>query len=95
LLHLDPGQRIEGAQRFVQQQDARRMDQRPGQGDALALSAGQEPVQCSGCGKSGLLSITAGPGPRYRGSVRLRGQALGGRNREIGLIFQEPRLFPG
>jgi sulfonate transport system ATP-binding protein len=51
-------------------------------------------IGASGCGKSSLLSIAAGLDPHYRGSVRLRGQATSGPNQEIGLIFQEPRLFP-
>ena len=36
LLHLDSGQRVQGAERFVQQQ-ARLVDQRTGQGHALLL----------------------------------------------------------
>ncbi len=41
LLHLDAGQRVQRAQRFVQQQQARLVDQRTGQGHALLLAAGQ------------------------------------------------------
>ncbi|MNO84811.1 hypothetical protein D3C76_761640 [compost metagenome] len=41
LLHLDAGQRIQRAERFVEQQQARPVDQRAGQGDALLLAAGQ------------------------------------------------------
>jgi sulfonate transport system ATP-binding protein len=51
-------------------------------------------IGASGCGKSTLLSIAAGLDPHYRGSVRLRGQAMRGPHPEIGLIFQEPRLLP-
>lgn len=51
-------------------------------------------IGASGCGKSSLLSITAGLDGQYRGSVRLRGNAIRGTHAEIGLIFQEPRLFP-
>ena len=57
-------------------------------GDIVSL------IGASGCGKSSLLSIAAGLDPHYRGSVRLRGQTTNGPNGEIGLIFQEPRLFP-
>lgn len=51
-------------------------------------------IGASGCGKSSLLSIAAGLDAQYRGSVRLRGGAIRGTHAEIGLIFQEPRLFP-
>jgi len=51
-------------------------------------------IGASGCGKSSLLSIAAGLDGQYRGSVRLRGAAIRGTHAEIGLIFQEPRLFP-
>jgi sulfonate transport system ATP-binding protein len=66
------------------------------QGFHLRLDAGDvvSLIGASGCGKSSLLSIAAGLDPHYRGSVRLRGQATTGPNQEIGLIFQEPRLFP-
>jgi sulfonate transport system ATP-binding protein len=57
-------------------------------GDVVSL------IGASGCGKSSLLSIAAGLDPHFRGNVRLRGQATRGPNPEIGLIFQEPRLFP-
>ncbi len=40
-LHLDAGERVQGAQRLVQQQQARLVDQRPGQGHTLALASGQ------------------------------------------------------
>lgn len=62
----------------------------------LRLAAGEilSLIGASGCGKSSLLSIAAGLDPHYRGSVRLRGGAVQGPQGEIGLIFQEPRLFP-
>jgi sulfonate transport system ATP-binding protein len=66
------------------------------QGMRLQLAPGDivSLIGASGCGKSSLLSIAAGLDPHYRGSVRLRGKPTGGPNPEIGLIFQEPRLFP-
>ncbi|UOD32766.1 ABC transporter ATP-binding protein [Massilia violaceinigra] len=48
----------------------------------------------SGCGKSTLLSIAAGLDQAYRGQVLLAGVAQAGVQRDIGVIFQEPRLFP-
>ena len=48
----------------------------------------------SGCGKSTLLRIVAGLDRDYRGSLQLQGQALLGLNRNVGFVFQEPRLFP-
>ena len=51
-------------------------------------------VGASGCGKSTLLRIAAGLDTAYEGSVRLDGQARHAPDRDIGFIFQEPRLFP-
>jgi sulfonate transport system ATP-binding protein len=51
-------------------------------------------VGASGCGKSTLLRVIAGLDLDYRGSVRLVGQPLTSLTRDIGFIFQEPRLFP-
>ena len=42
-VHLDPGQRVERAERFVEQQQFGFAHQRTGQRDALRLSAGQRP----------------------------------------------------
>ncbi len=41
LLHLDAGQRIQCAEWFVEQQQTRLVNQRPGQRDALLLATGQ------------------------------------------------------
>lgn len=57
-------------------------------GDIVSL------VGASGCGKSTLLSIAAGLDTAYRGQVLLDGVAVHGPTDGIGLIFQEPRLFP-
>jgi sulfonate transport system ATP-binding protein len=51
-------------------------------------------VGASGCGKSTLLSIAAGLDTAYRGHVTLDGVPVHGPVDGIGLIFQEPRLFP-
>jgi sulfonate transport system ATP-binding protein len=51
-------------------------------------------VGASGCGKSTLLRIIAGLDRDYEGEVRLKGRVLEGLTRDIGFIFQEPRLFP-
>ena len=62
----------------------------------LALHAGDivSLVGASGCGKSTLLSIAAGLDKAYNGRVLLDGALMTGPNDGIGLIFQEPRLFP-
>ncbi len=57
-------------------------------GEVLAL------VGASGCGKSTLLRIVAGLDPDFDGEVRLDGRARRGPDRDIGVVFQEPRLFP-
>jgi sulfonate transport system ATP-binding protein len=51
-------------------------------------------VGASGCGKSTLLRIIAGLERDHDGEVRLEGRVLDGLTRDIGFIFQEPRLFP-
>ena len=59
-----------------------------GRGQVVSL------VGASGCGKSTLLRIVAGLEREYRGEVRLAGRNVDGVSREIGFIFQEPRLLP-
>src|SRR5471032_2925181 len=51
-------------------------------------------IGASGCGKSSLLNIVAGLDGAYRGAIQLDGQRQQGPSGDIGLIFQEPRLFP-
>ncbi len=51
-------------------------------------------VGASGCGKSTLLRIVAGLDPAYEGQVLLDGQPQRGPSRAVGVVFQEPRLFP-
>jgi sulfonate transport system ATP-binding protein len=58
------------------------------QGEVVSL------IGASGCGKSSLLSIASGLDRDFQGGITLHGQALDGVHRDIGFIFQEPRLFP-
>jgi NitT/TauT family transport system ATP-binding protein len=48
----------------------------------------------SGCGKSTLLKIMAGLLSPSEGSVVLAGQPVMGPRRDIGMMFQQPTLFP-
>ena len=52
-------------------------------------------VGASGCGKSTLLRLIAGLDRDYAGSIQLDGQPVAGPGLDRGLVFQEPRLFPG
>jgi sulfonate transport system ATP-binding protein len=62
----------------------------------LAVDAGEivSLVGASGCGKSTLLRLASGLDRDYRGTITWTGRPLAGVTREIGFIFQEPRLFP-
>jgi NitT/TauT family transport system ATP-binding protein len=48
----------------------------------------------SGCGKTTFLKILAGLLPRTTGQVTLRGRAVDGPSRDIGIVFQDPVLLP-
>lgn len=48
----------------------------------------------SGCGKSTLLRIIGGLDKATSGKVVNRGNEINGISKNIGMIFQEPRLFP-
>jgi sulfonate transport system ATP-binding protein len=63
---------------------------------SLQLQAGEvvSLIGASGCGKSSLLSIASGLDRDFNGEIKLDGKALHGVSRDIGFIFQEPRLFP-
>jgi sulfonate transport system ATP-binding protein len=62
----------------------------------LSLAEGEfvSLVGASGSGKSSLLAIVAGLDRDWQGHVALAGTPLDGVAADIGLIFQEPRLFP-
>jgi sulfonate transport system ATP-binding protein len=63
---------------------------------AFTLKAGEvvSLVGPSGCGKSTLLRIIAGLDAHYSGAVRVNGEGPRLHSREVGFIFQEPRLLP-
>lgn len=48
----------------------------------------------SGCGKSTLLRLAAGLDVRYKGEIAVGGATVCGPNPAVGVVFQEPRLFP-
>lgn len=48
----------------------------------------------SGCGKSTLLEIIAGLQPPSGGQVALGGRPVGGARPDVGVVFQDPSLFP-
>ena len=48
----------------------------------------------SGCGKSTLLRLLAGLDRDYNGHLSVGGRAVRGPSREVGFMFQEPRLLP-
>lgn len=62
----------------------------------LAVARGEvvSLIGASGCGKSTLLRIVSGLEHEYSGNVQLDDVKLSGVTRNIGFIFQEPRLFP-
>jgi sulfonate transport system ATP-binding protein len=51
-------------------------------------------VGASGCGKSTLLRLVAGLEWPSRGTITLRDRTVTGPSRDVGLVFQEPRLMP-
>lgn len=63
---------------------------------AFSIESGQvvSLVGPSGCGKSTLLRIVAGLDTDYRGTVSINGAAPRLHSRDVGFIFQEPRLLP-
>ncbi|HYB43097.1 MAG TPA: ABC transporter ATP-binding protein, partial [Candidatus Methylomirabilis sp.] len=65
-------------------------------GISLDIDAGEfvTIVGQSGCGKTTFLKILAGLVPPSSGRVTLRGQAVNGPSRDIGIVFQDPVLLP-
>jgi sulfonate transport system ATP-binding protein len=59
-----------------------------GEHEAVAL------VGTSGCGKTTLLRIMSGLERATDGQLTLRGEAVTGPRRDVGVVFQEPRLMP-
>ncbi|WP_428826532.1 ABC transporter ATP-binding protein [Azonexus sp. IMCC34842] len=59
-----------------------------GQGQVVSL------VGPSGCGKSTLLRIVAALDTDYQGEVRIKDEKPHLHSRDVGFIFQEPRLLP-
>ena len=51
-------------------------------------------VGSSGCGKSTLLRALAGIDTKHGGDVIIDGRKINKPSKEIGVVFQEPRLFP-
>lgn len=51
-------------------------------------------VGASGCGKSTLLRAIAGLDPDHDGTIAVGGRVVTQPSRSIGIVFQEPRLFP-
>ena len=57
-------------------------------GEIVALVGG------SGCGKTTLLRLIAGLDHASQGQIRLDDAVIDGPSADVGVIFQEPRLFP-
>jgi len=57
-------------------------------GEVVAL------LGASGCGKSTLLRILAGIDVSFEGLLTIGGRRLDGPSDAVGIVFQEPRLFP-
>lgn len=51
-------------------------------------------VGASGCGKSTLLRAIAGLDPDHDGTITVDGKPVTQPSKSIGIVFQEPRLFP-
>lgn len=51
-------------------------------------------VGASGCGKSTLLRAIAGLDPDHDGTITIDGTEILQPSKQIGIVFQEPRLFP-
>ena len=62
----------------------------------LGVDAGRITVLIggSGCGKSTVLRLIAGLETATTGSVSIDGRVIDGPSKEVGVVFQEPRLMP-
>jgi sulfonate transport system ATP-binding protein len=64
----------------------------------VSLSVGEHEIVAlvgtSGCGKSTLLRLVAGLEAPSGGAASLGGRPIEGPRREVGVVFQEPRLMP-
>ena len=65
-------------------------------GISLAIAAGEfvTIVGQSGCGKTTLMRILGGLLAPSGGTVALRGRAVDGPSRDVGIVFQDPTLLP-
>nr|WP_145545980.1 ABC transporter ATP-binding protein [Variovorax boronicumulans] len=63
---------------------------------SMQIAAGEfiSVVGPSGCGKTTLLRILAGLVGQYQGKAEIRGQALQGPSRSVGVAFQDANLLP-
>ena len=63
---------------------------------SLDIAAGElvALVGSSGCGKSTLLRMLVGLESATQGEIRINGEPVTGVDKERGIVFQEPRLFP-
>ncbi len=86
--------RIEGLEKTYRTRD-RQVIQALGPID-LTIAQGEfiTVVGPSGCGKSTLLKLLAGLIERSAGTIRVRGSAIDGPQRDIGVVFQSPVLLP-
>ncbi len=86
--------RIEGLEKTYRTRD-RQVIQALGPID-LTIAQGEfiTVVGPSGCGKSTLLKLLAGLIERSAGAIRVRGSAIDGPQRDIGVVFQSPVLLP-
>lgn len=63
---------------------------------SLSISEGEfvSVLGPSGCGKSTLLEMVAGLTPHTSGNISVHGRPLTGPSPKVGVVFQDPALFP-
>lgn len=74
--------------------DGRRLDVLPGLDLELAAGEFVSIVGPSGCGKSTLLRLVLGLDGDYEGEILLDGQRVTSTSLDIGMVFQDHRLYP-